>query len=222
MAYARSQAQTRPDLYAKGLASMRKVFGYSASFALLTELQAYRGDKRSDIAYPGRLIASIRAAAGTRRAYEILLILLRNSLQLFNRAEPKPGKRGIEIDRFECKRTEAVIDAVLLIADVADRYKQIRQAPVSERGELKELCRRLERGQQAFEAMMLEMQRQMPHYLVPDGLRSFTCLREALRRTSEEIGALASDPGVRSGAKQLPELGQFENRSAKLVSNASS
>lgn len=203
--YARLIVKDAAEAWAEGMRFMRKTFGYSSSSMLIAGLPAYFSENPTNNPYPARVINSIRALRGTRWAYDTILVSLRKALRLFEQGEARPGKEyDVLLNRFECRRVETIVQTVLRMTDGINRYEQIRNGPLSQRTKLTELRNDLVQALQELDAIMLEMKRFLPPYLVPAGLRYYSPLREALRLLVEQMDGLVEDRAAMAGETPLP------------------
>jgi hypothetical protein len=204
--YARTLVQDHQEEWAAGMRKMRQIFGGdSPTSMLLLELSVFFGDSNPELAYPARLINSMRAVRGTRRAYDAIVTVLEKVLRLFEWGEPARGREAeLAVSRLYCKQIIALIRTFVCVTHSIQKFERIRKGPPEHRAQLYQIKSSLEKALWELDSMFMEMKQQLPHYLVPSGLREYTFLREALLKHLREIEGILQNDSIMNGTEELP------------------
>lgn len=193
--YARGLASGSERERQEGVSIMRRIFGDTPDSMLLTAIpELFRGrlNGKGDF---DRTLDGIAANAGIRRAYERIAVYLRKAERCFEQAEDVPGEEyEIRMNRFYCHQAEVVIESLLQFIRNARQLEDIgRSGARTGRPLLEELQRQASANLERLDKLLSEMKATLPRYFVPDGLRTYTPMREALRDQTETIGMLLKE-----------------------------
>lgn len=203
--YAAMVSKDRPRELAGAFRELRRLFGYWPVLYLINELPTYYGNYYPNLPYPARVLNAMLANGGVRDAFRQIRSQAGKALKLMSVVEPRPEYAHLlETNRFEARRLRDVVDVFVLLADSVLVYEQARSFyPERRDAILTHVQGKLARALHLTDGVLAGMQRTLPHYFAPSGLREYTPLREAIVRmaaTVEAALAVSAASGDASGS----------------------